>query len=98
MTLSRIPMVLANEIAAMTLPPLLVMIVIILALCTCLFRVIWVTVCQKLGLDIHAVSLVYFASWTLTSIVFVIYYLRGNWLKRRISVMGYAPEVKKAKT
>ena len=29
----RIPMVLANEIAAMTLPPLLVMIVIILALC-----------------------------------------------------------------
>ena len=33
MTLSRIPMVLANEIAAMTLPPLLVMIVIILALC-----------------------------------------------------------------
>lgn len=72
--------------------------VIILALCTCLFRVIWVTACQKMGLDIQAVALVYFASWTLTSIVFVIYYLRGNWLKRRISVMGYAPEVKKAKT
>ena len=54
--------------------------------------------CQKMGLDIQAVALVYFASWTLTSIVFVIYYLRGNWLNRRISVMGYAPEVKKAKT
>ena len=33
MAMTRIPMVLANEIAAMPLPPLLVMIVIILALC-----------------------------------------------------------------
>ena len=29
--------------------------------------------------------------------VFIVYYLRGNWLKRRIAAMGYAPEVKPAK-
>lgn len=69
--------------------------VIIIALCTCLFRVVYVTLCKKLHLTIQYVAYSYAITWTLSSVVFTIYYLRGRWLKRRISVMGYAPEIRK---
>ena len=68
--------------------------VIIIAICTCLFRVIWMMVCKYLGLGIQAVTLAYGSSWALTSVVFIVYYLRGNWLRNRIQVMGYRPEVR----
>ena len=66
--------------------------VIVLALCTCLFRVVWVSIVTRLFDSFTYVAASYALSWGLTSIVFVIYYLRGNWLRRRIMVMGYAPE------
>jgi len=71
--------------------------VIIIAVCTCLFRMIYVPLCNYLYLTIRHVSYCYAITWTLSSIVFIIYYLRGNWLRRRISVMGFAPEVKPVK-
>ena len=66
--------------------------VIITALCTCLFRVIYVSLCKHFNLSIQYVAYSYAITWTLSTIVFTIYYLRGNWLRRRIAVMGYAPE------
>ena len=67
--------------------------VIITAICTCLIRVIWVSICMNLPQATFGyVSISYAATWVLASIVFAIYYLRGNWLRRRILVMGYMPE------
>lgn len=70
---------------------------VIIAICTCLMRVIYVSICKHLQLGIQHVAYSYAITWALTSSVFIVYYLRGNWLRRRISVMGYAPEVKKAR-
>ena len=66
--------------------------VIITALCTCLFRVIYVSLCKHFKLSIQYVAYSYAITWALSTVVFTIYYLRGRWLKRRISVMGYIPE------
>lgn len=71
--------------------------VVFLALCTCLFRIVWVFTGKALGQGITWVSLAFGISWILTGTVFTIYYLRGNWLKRRISILGYAPEIRPAK-
>ena len=49
---------------------------------------------MKLGLSFEYVILTYAVSWGVTSVIFIVYYLRGNWLKRRIAAMGYAPEVR----
>lgn len=68
--------------------------VIIIALCTCLFRVIWVSIVNALELGLTAVSLAYGLSWLLSAIVFIIYYLRNRWLERRIQIMGFAPEIR----
>lgn len=70
----------------------LVIQVVITALCTCLFRVICVSLCRHFGLNIQYVAYSYAITWALSTVVFAIYYLRGNWLKRRISATGYAPE------
>ena len=67
---------------------------IFIACGTCLLRIIWVAVCMKLGLSFEYVILTYAVSWGVTSVIFIVYYLRGNWLKRRIAAMGYAPEVR----
>ena len=69
--------------------------VIITALCTCLFRVFYVTACKRMGLSIQYVAYSYAITWTLSTVVFTIYYLRGRWLKRRIGIMGYIPEERK---
>ena len=69
--------------------------VIFIALCTCLFRVIWVSVCDRLDMGLTAVSLAYGSSWLLTSCVFIVYYFRNRWLERRIQVMGFKPEIRK---
>lgn len=68
--------------------------VIIIAICTCLLRVIYVSICKYLDLGINYVAYSYAMTWAITSVIFIIYYLRGNWLRRRISIMGYAPEAK----
>ena len=71
--------------------------VLFLAVCTCLFRIVWVFTGKALGYGVKWVSFAYGASWMLTCAVFTIYYLRGNWLKRRISVMGFMPEIREKK-
>ena len=57
--------------------------VIIIGLGICLFRVIWmVTVFAHFG-TLLSLCLSYVASWTLTSIVLLIYYKKGAWMTRR---------------
>ena len=57
--------------------------VVIIGIGICLFRVIWIlTVFAHFG-TLLSLCLSYTASWTLTSIALVIYYLKGGWMNRR---------------
>ena len=48
----------------------------------CLFRLVWVLVVMKVFQTIQSVVWCYPASWTITALVFIIYYFKGNWLSR----------------
>ena len=50
----------------------------------CVLRIVWITC--FLGADSHLNMVLYSypISWAFTSLLFLIYYLRGNWLKKRI--------------
>ena len=57
--------------------------VAIIGIGICLFRVIWiVTVFAHFG-TLFSLCLSYTASWTITSVVLVIYYRKGSWINRR---------------
>lgn len=61
----------------------------------CLFRALWVPLVVGQFHTIGMLGLCYPLSWGLTSVLFVVYYLRGNWMERRIIAMGYMPEIRK---
>ena len=69
------------------LPPTLIMVT-----CVCLTRVVWVLTMVPRFHSLHTVTIVYPLSWALASAVFLIVYLRGNWLKKRIAALGMEPE------
>lgn len=48
--------------------------------CWCIFRVIYVTVATKIIPDIRVIFWAYPITWTLSSIIFLVYYLKFNWL------------------
>lgn len=56
---------------------------IITCLGVCVLRVIWIAAAVPVWRDIRCVCLSYPISWSVTSVVFIIYYLHGGWLKRR---------------
>ncbi|MFP3153487.1 MATE family efflux transporter [Lachnospiraceae bacterium ZAX-1] len=56
--------------------------VIITFLGVCVFRVLWVLFVVPVWHDLHVLLISFPLSWTLTSIVFIIYYKSGIWLKR----------------
>ncbi|MBD5101248.1 MAG: MATE family efflux transporter [Subdoligranulum sp.] len=58
----------------------------------CALRVAWVLFLLPLRPQLSTVLVSYPVSWVFTSILFLIYYLQGGWLRRRIQKMGYAPE------
>lgn len=58
----------------------------------CVLRVIWIFCVVPLRRDIITVVVSYPITWTVTSLLFIVYYLRGNWLKRQIAKAGYPPE------
>ena len=62
--------------------------------CVCLFRVLWMLLIVSRWHTIEMLCIVYPLSWILASVVFVVTYLRGNWLRRRIEACGMAPEVR----
>ena len=65
---------------------------IITGTCVCLFRIVWVLVAVTYWHTIEMLCVIYPLSWVLASIVFLIAYLRGTWLHKRIEACGLAPE------
>lgn len=57
----------------------------ITSVCICLFRVIWLATVVTRFHTVEMLMVVYPISWVLTSVVFTVVYLRGNWLKRSVS-------------
>ena len=51
----------------------------------CVLRVIWILGIVPIHRDLATVAFSYPLTWTVTSVMFIVYYLRGNWLKRNIS-------------
>lgn len=48
----------------------------------CILRIVWVLAVVPLRPEISTVAFSYPLTWTVTSLLFIVYYLRGNWLKR----------------
>ena len=58
----------------------------------CLLRMAWVFLVLPIFPDFDTIIVIFPISWAATSVIFAGYYLQGGWLRRRISIMGYAPE------
>lgn len=52
----------------------------------CVFRVLWAFGVVPLSGDFLTVVVSYPITWTLTGVAFLIYYLRGKWLKKQIAL------------
>ena len=50
----------------------------------CVLRVIWILGIVPNHRDLATVAFSYPLTWAVTSVMFIVYYLRGNWLKRNI--------------
>lgn len=50
----------------------------------CLVRVFWVLVIVPMRHELSVLLFSYPLTWSITAILFILYYRRGNWLKRRI--------------
>ncbi len=50
----------------------------------CVLRVVWIWIAVPLNPTIENVLFSYPLTWSLTSVLFVLYYLQGGWLKRRL--------------
>ena len=58
----------------------------------CLLRMLWVFLVVPMFPGFDTIIVIFPISWGATSLIFAAYYLQGGWLRRRISIMGYAPE------
>lgn len=59
------------------IPPML-----LTAVGVCVLRVIWILAVLPLRPEVSTVAFSYPLTWSVTSILFIIYYLKGNWMKR----------------
>lgn len=50
----------------------------------CLMRIFWVSVIVPMRHELQVLLLSYPITWTITSVMFVVYYRRGKWLDRCI--------------
>lgn len=64
----------------------------ITCVCVCLFRILWLLTVVRRYHTLAALTVCYPISWVLASAVFLIVYLRGNWLRKRIAQCGMDPE------
>jgi len=65
---------------------------VITGTCVCLFRILWVLIAVARWHTIEVLCIAYPLSWVLASIVFLIAYFRGTWLRKRIEICGMTPE------
>ena len=56
----------------------------------CVFRVLWILLVTPHFHDFFVVIASYPISWLLTSVIFLIYYYKGHWLQKRISLQSAA--------
>ena len=71
-----------------------VMPTVITGVCVCAFRVLWVLTLVSRYHTIEMLCITYPLSWVLASAVFLIAYLRGTWLHKRIEACDMEPEVR----
>ena len=62
----------------------------------CLLRIVWIVIMLPFRRELSTVLISYPLSWAATSVIFIIYYLRGNWLRRCIK-KAYGEEALKTK-
>lgn len=48
----------------------------------CVLRVIWILAVVPLRPEVSTVAFSYPLTWSVTSVLFIVYYLKGGWLKR----------------
>lgn len=53
---------------------------IVMLLCWCVIRVSYITVAVSFVNELETVSRAYPITWSLSSILFLLYYFKGNWL------------------
>lgn len=68
--------------------------VVIMCLCVCVFRVLWVLLVASRFHTITVLCMAYPISWILCAGVFLLVYLRCGWLRGRIAALGMEPEGK----
>ena len=68
---------------------------VITGCCICLFRILWLATVVRRWHTLTMLTLCYPISWVLAAGVFLVVYLRGNWLRTRIQQCGMEPESKK---
>ena len=56
----------------------------------CMVRVFWVTVVVPMRHELGVLMMSYPLTWTITGLLFILYYRRGKWLKRRIQAQETA--------
>lgn len=71
---------------------------IITCLGICVLRVVWIAVAVPKWHFVETVVFSYPITWAITSVLFIIYYLQGGWLRKRIQRLGFEPEVKEKKS
>ena len=54
----------------------------------CLMRMIWVGMLLPMNRNLSFLLMSYPVTWVITSTMFIIYYMRGNWLRRRMKAAG----------
>lgn len=67
---------------------------LITSICICLFRVLWLALIVSRFHTLELLLVIYPVSWVLTSVVFTVIYLRGNWLRKQIQLRGLEPETR----
>ena len=51
----------------------------------CVLRAVWILIVVPLRPEVSTVAFSYPLTWVVTSLMFIVYYLRGNWLKRNMA-------------
>ena len=57
----------------------------------CVLRVVWIFTVLPLDRTLGTLLLSYPMTWSITSLLFIIYYVRGNWM-RQIQKYGFSEE------
>ncbi len=54
----------------------------------CVLRIVWIFAVIPFYHSMDMVAISYPISWGITSLIFIVYYLRGKWLKKQMHIMG----------